>query len=145
MQEELITIETAKLAKEKGFDEICAWVYYDPMKIIGKHHITGQVYTLRLGPCGARQYNYYKTPPKDGINRYHACTQALLQKWLRKNHGINVIPIPSEYEEDGEYHNCRIQSFKLKVNTEHCWGNTYEEALEVGLQEALKLIKIESL
>ena len=35
MQEELISFETAKLAKDKGFDEYCSKQYYRCGKLMG--------------------------------------------------------------------------------------------------------------
>ena len=68
---------------------------------------------------------------------YVAPTQSLLQKWLREKHDIHIT-ITSISQESWQYH---IQKPKDKLgdNYEEDFEN-YEEALEVGLQEALKLI-----
>jgi hypothetical protein len=99
MDEQIVLIETAQLAKEKGFD----------IKIF-KDSI-----------------NYHINPP----------TQSILQKWLRNNHNIHI-----EISRGGHpttYH-VFIKDYIYSDKNEKKEFNTYELALEEGLQEALKLI-----
>lgn len=157
MQEQLISLETAKLAKEKSFDEACSWIYYDPPKIrkdLGVHPLTKDPYKIKLdySSDGPRKYNFYKNTPKDNIERYHACSQSLLQKWLREVHKINVeanwLPNLQKYRCLYKPMNIRPKDFDSFGAYNMIMNNyvgmedfpTYEEALEVGLQEALKLI-----
>lgn len=65
---------------------------------------------------------------------YYAPTQSLLQKWLREEHNINVYCTPCEHDESLWYNNIASQT--------PVFTGTYEESLEVGLLEVLKLIKI---
>lgn len=68
------------------------------------------------------------------------CTQSLLAKWLRKEYNIHVYPEPflnSQFKFGGYFYN--ILS-KIVIEGEEEF-KTYEEALEKGLYEALKLIK----
>ena len=97
MEDTLITFETAKLAKEKGWDG----------DFVESHKIL--------------------------------TTQSLLAKWLREKHNIIIIV---DYEGiDGYYYKFYsykgMKKFYDASNTNY---KTYEEALEIGLQEALKLI-----
>lgn len=97
MKEQLISFETAKLAKEKNYP----------------------FYFTAIGDTKEVPLNIP--------------TQSLLQKWLREEHHehINI-------------------TFMVAINNYHVsltmrsmgWGGfkTYEQALERGLQEALKLI-----
>jgi len=66
---------------------------------------------------------------------YPAPTQSLLQKWLREVHNIHVVIVGSP-----TYSPC------VMLNGTNYWRQDdellYEEALEKGLQEALKLIKM---
>ena len=118
MKEQLISFETAKLAKEKGFD-IPQYSYYDK---------AGNPHWLNLE----------ETEPilnSDGI--YIIPNQHLIQKWLREKHNINVIIGYNRYGSD----------YSITIYTEndtiplHLFPNTYEEALEKGLYQALKSIK----
>ena len=124
LKERLISFETAKLAKEKGFDE----------EVL--NHYSQE-------DCAGKQYNEFQDDIKNSEAEhfeYSAPTQSLLQKWLREKHGIKLWMSP--VGEEGElYHIEDITKNNLSL-----WGDlnsyeTYEEALEVGLQEALKLIE----
>ena len=75
-----------------------------------------------------------------------APTQSLLQKWLREKHNLIVYLLPNieigsinEWEyQISKYENNHTQSNRFELNE---INGTYEEALEKGLQKALKLIK----
>lgn len=117
MEEQLISFETAKLAKEKGYEPDREW---NPEYVKG--YIDEELTEFK-------EEDYYC----DGY--FLAPAQALLQKWLREEHTLDVFPTKvnknwqcSVYTWQGWQH--ETNSFK-----------TYEEALEAGLQEALKLIK----
>jgi hypothetical protein len=107
----LITFETAKLAKEKGFN-ISSRSDGVGMDIFADGKLIHTIF-----------YNE---------NHIYAPTQALLQKWLRKVHKINVYCIPTDEDNELWYNNIASHYVPFR--------GTYEEALEVGLQEALKLI-----
>ena len=131
MKEQLITSETARLAKEKGFDE--------------KHS------------------NFYVDEKENGGFTAMPCVpQSLLQKWLREVHRIEVAVIPAysslnlpeigyALQEDKFLGDNRLLMFLGIVNDQnsketgiddyYCYHDTWEEALEVILQEGLKLVK----
>jgi len=67
---------------------------------------------------------------------YNQPTQSLLQRWLREVHNIDIFLFKGK---NGYY----TQAYQLDLNTENLNFSTYEEALEVGLFEALKLINNE--
>lgn len=146
MEEDLVIFETAKLAKEKGFN-IEGQVVFDlknDNKIVNFKDIAIQEF-IEDCETGYRDKGLYYF--KDGIKRtdyneddgYYllAPTQALLQKWLREVHNIEIAV--------QWFDNCYIKAVAkkpFKANTYRVEGfQTYEEALEVGLQEALKLIE----
>lgn len=121
MEEQLISFETAKLAREKGFNIFNgkAWIKKEGQEL-------------------------FFTPVYTGITNgidYHAPTQAQLQKWLRKVHNLHVIYIPTEKHkfEKIEYSFFIMSSIGYIHKTGENF-NTPEEALETGLQEALKLL-----
>ncbi len=131
MKEQLITFETAKLAKEKGFDDVRTNHLPYMLEGDGEGCIGASIYCKVYANC---------------------CTQSFLQKWLREVHNLYVE----------SYHDLTSDGKSIQYYTS--WGflqqkdidgnqnvngwydeynnyKTYEEALEVGLQEALKLIK----
>jgi hypothetical protein len=133
MKEQLISYQTAKLANLKGFDP--------NVKLRKNTHYSDLTESLDpLGVGGAVV-----------VHHYYAATQSLLQKWLRETHNIYV----------DSYHDLTADGKNIQYYTS--WGflqqkdangnknvngwydeyydwKTYEEALEFGLQEALKLI-----
>lgn len=124
MNEQLVTFETAKLAEEKGFREKClsAYVYRN------EYHQTS---------------DYKGVLVHDNILLcdIYAPTQSLLQKWLREEN--NIIVETTIYT--AEYFTYKLYSRNNIIKILFLGGineiyNTYEEALETGLQEALKLI-----
>lgn len=130
MKEQLISFETAKLAKEKQFN----WCSYNQKgynKNDGILEMTG--YSLYVNNEDFEETGFYSAP-----------TQSLLQKWLRDIHKlyVNVKYYRDEYK---HYHQVYINGGSMiesENNTSHsptCF-NSYEDALETGLQEALKLI-----
>jgi len=116
MKEQLISFKTAKLAKEKGFNEIVSTAYGRSQESLYESNCTNR-----------NSENIFLSAP----------TQSLLQKWLREVHNIHI-----------EVHNLGMKWwFNLKeIDSDNAAlfisdnYNSYEEALEVGLQEALKLI-----
>lgn len=121
MKEQLISFETAKLAKEKGFDESCLYWY-------GEEDTWGEKEKLKT-PISLQTHKNSKSP-KD---TYSAPSQSLLQKWLREVYHINIGCIPAY----GGY------TYWINNYYDISWirYNSYEEALKQGLHEALKLIK----
>jgi hypothetical protein len=135
MQEQLITFETAKLAKEKGFvngTKGCFIVYKeDNINPKGdKGTKKGEFeyckrFSLKNGELDSDEdYNYLERP-----------TQSLLQKWLREKHDIEIYVRSSVDLYNKKYWTTFLPNGCLENK-----NNTYEEALEIGLQEALKLI-----
>ena len=127
MTEQLINFETAKLAKEKGFDALC----YDAFNSIGNLYSNGW--------CEYLYDNKVEIPFRSGVLESQdilAPTQSLLTKWLREKHNIHLIAYKN-INIDG-YDWCYITTDGItNINS----YKTYEEALEAGLQVALKLIK----
>ncbi len=121
MQEQLIEFETAKLAKEKGF-ELNSCSYYELVK-------KGQ-YRWKFIDEEDDLGTWVNEDPK---NRIAAPTQSLLQKWLREEHKEHIKVV---YMNETNTYNSSLTMRSMG------WSNfkTYEEALEKGLQEALKLI-----
>lgn len=126
MTEELISFETAKLAKEKGFFSFNVEDFYTVDKKL--------VY-LRLYPDESQDEFIDKTRLLTPTP-----TQSLLQKWLRDKHKINISVEPDW--DTGNIVKCYVITIWFDKIIEPLKDHkTYEQALEKGLQEALKLIK----
>lgn len=128
MTEELVTLETAKLLKEKGFNEYCK-------DIIREDN-------------GRMMQSVFRTNKDLPKGAYSRPTQSIAAKWLREIRGVYV------YVEPVIGKRWKLSFCDFNVPTEESdWmeneinkGNgykvyaAYEEALEAGIQEALKLI-----
>ena len=113
IEEQYVFFKTARLAKEKGFVpnvERFSRSAYD---------VNGHLYDILC----------------------YAPTQSTLGKWLREEYDIHVLPLFWETKGD---HYCEY-TYDIKrpmedVTEKTLWFDRYEEAMEAGLQEALKLI-----
>jgi len=127
MKEDLISFETAKLAKEKGF-------YWESFNVFIKEE---EYKSIR---CPIPEKWNSITNSKKAISRP---TQSLLQKWLREEHEIVLIVGLDDYADCNTfkftYWGYKKGDFKPCVKTDEMYS-TWEEALEKGLEEALKLI-----
>lgn len=138
MHEQLISFETAKLAKEKGFEELVSNCYYKE-ELFGTYAIMDENDSAFIDVMDGNELENHNHI--DFIDRYSAPTQSLLQKWLREKHKIIVsINIMS----DLSYYSLLIDINKDKLALNNQSKNKsfikYEECLEDGLFEALKLI-----
>ena len=130
MEDTRITFETAKLAKEKGFKIPTKVMYKGNEKSYGHNNEWGIDEKRLDGEFPYTNQQWYSIP-----------TQSLLAKWLREEHNIHVtsqignLDFISTYHYDIRYIDKNKFICKVKGNFK-----TYEEALEIGLQKALKLI-----
>ena len=120
MKEELIKFETAKLAKEKKFNEIVKTAYGKSEESLYESNCTNK-----------NSKNTFLSAP----------TQSLLQKWLGEVHNIHVYVTPESISKENEAYFFHIWGDEVRQHFRGVFGKKYEETLEFGLQEALKLIK----
>lgn len=132
MKEDLINFETAKLARKAGFDEACAKQFFEDGCLTNSHYATVKNSDIDYG-CVAT-----------------ACTQAFLQKWFREKHSINIFVgfRPNVKKWDSHFYSQLLSGKEyvkeqtMKKYLSQDTFDTYELALEDGLQRALKsLIK----
>ena len=128
MEEQLISLETAKLAKEKGLPQ---------------DNFYFEDYEARVPFYGLD--NELNKGDEDRFGQCKSISQSLLSKWLREVHNIHfeIKPIFDVKDNLKPYHISVIKNPSGKDFEYEIVGSldTYEEALEIGLQEALKLIK----
>lgn len=122
IQEEFVSFETAKLLKEAGFDIPCFTQYTE----------RGTVWRCNDPENFNKSDNVYSRP-----------TQALAARWIREVHKIHVGADMAYSKLVAGKWIYLIRFTDSIGNPYKCvgWFNDYEEALEAGLQEAIKLIK----
>lgn len=127
MKNDVVKFETAKLAKEIGFDIIDGVYFYTRDETLMGSKFRG--------------YSYLKEmmETKDSMLRGNivAPTQSLLQRWIRETHHIDVI-ISSNLM---GYGYIIYNRYPPKNHTNNNLYQHYEQALETGLVETLNLIK----
>ena len=155
MKEQLILFETAKLAKEKGFDLETSKFYLSDKTLITAFEDSGcneaEYYFdadsflenwNRKGWLVTKECNmgFGVTEGKNGyMQGFSAPTQSLLQKWLREKHKIHLVITPTI---EG-YFTCKLLDIRLTPAREDVCSidfDTYEQALEAGIQKALMSI-----
>ena len=134
MKDQLITLETAKLAKEKGFKEpvLYGWEQYYKTYVstIGgmyhRHH-------------DKREISIDQISNKNTRNSVSRPTQSLLQRWLREKHNIDAWAVP--YCGDNLYNGIILLNNGMTTADDSIEDkNNHEDALEEVLQKALTLI-----
>lgn len=129
MTEEFVTLETAKLLKEKGFKE--------------------DVFTFYEVDCVEGDMILSETYDKsENFNEKNDClsapTQSLAQKWLRETKNIHICVYNCAcgygYEISKADNGTHITSSVYEGPNDGGKWDIYEEALEAGIKECLKLI-----
>lgn len=131
MENTLVSFETAKLAKKKGFDiNLNNKVYVNDKPILREFPLALNITVSTFA---------------------FACEQSLLQKWLREKHGIHIQIFIETYSY-GMQINMQVlhletvdEKLRSSDKSTGWYGDngeykTYEEALEAGLLIGLKLI-----
>lgn len=133
-EESLISFETAKLAKEKEFGYDFEGTDYVPSFYCEENNIETLCKSEMQIEDACRQDHYLRP------------TQSLLQKWIREEYDIIVTVYANASGYCYELHYSPIRGGTHIKDSEYegpndsgCW-NVYEDALEAGLQVALKLI-----
>lgn len=153
MKEQLVTFDTAELAKTKGFkfdlsdfddyEDMALYSGYYQLAILpGHQNYQNKKYTSL--PLHWLEFNHGGHECVDNIDQP---TLSLLKKWLREEHKLHFHIYYGKERKWG----IDIYSIKEDIEEDYCAGlmnnpnqftgyATYEEALEVGIFEALKLI-----
>ena len=134
MEEQLVTLEVAKLLRKKGFNEPC--LYYYGINNRGKQQ--AQCIAGIEDPY-CRTIKDFNICNKEDLfgNEYTQPTQSLAQKWLRETRGIIIIV---------DYNMTYPRKWNYEYWKDNLWEysdeyyETYEEALEEGLKYCLESI-----
>lgn len=140
IEEDIIELETAVNAFNKGFDCYGWSVFMFEAKYLEEES------------CYLIDYKDIKIPEQYWDSRLKLCPQSLLQKWLREECGVFV---GVECNSRGKYryhiYNAGLpkenfpeiigidETTDFEVGTEDYTYDRYEQALEDGLNEAMKL------
>ena len=123
-KEAYVSFETAKLLKEKGFDENTLMVYMSYGDL-----------------CKCNRYDSIRNSNYNDITKnYFECTAPTLQmamKWLREVHNIDICVFP--YQTDYISYSYKVKIYKNKeIYLTITDSKTYEEAVEAALKYCLE-------
>ena len=140
MKEELISFETAVLAKEKGFNNKNTYMFYGNVLHINSFELCAHKFADKILMEGIPG-TFVDYNQKELVS-YQAPTQTLLQKWLREKYGLHIV-VDIPWIGNGwlcTIYDIRSDSKELASINKYKKYNTYEAILEAGLFQALKLI-----
>jgi hypothetical protein len=154
MKDQLVSFETAKLAKKKGFDEYCYDIYRNNGTEEDSHYFFWKT-VVDNAFIEEKRIARIKIYPNEDISSNACCaapTQCLLQRWLREEHSLFISIEDSNGVLDKEHFRFQVS----KLHKKHIYKtsqtafnfedkkdgsyNTYEEALEAALVQSLNLI-----
>lgn len=147
LENERITLKTAKLAKEKGY-HVAGYGCYTEYLVNKKdpeYPEGGGPFSMKKGEVEYDGSFYFMNdhPAADNSNKnykqYAAPIQTLLARWIREAHGIH-IEIYCNASGWG-YILTKLNGTTIQEIMDDVFFKSNEEALEVGLVEALKRIK----
>ena len=146
MKEQLVCFQVAKLAKEKGFNEksIYGYTKYEELMTIDRSeasYFAGASIDYKNSELESYNKPYLECNDDTYVCIYTAPAQSLLAKWLREEHRIDIIVKPwSGNSVNTKTYAADVCVFGTPKYLKLQKTDVYEHALEIGLQEALKLI-----
>ena len=116
--EDYVSFETAKLLKEKGFDENTYMWWYTVYGELGEYDVTDR---------GRRPELYINAP-----------TLQMAMKWLREEHNIFIeISVDEALNEHG-YQWALFDNTIKRIRPYAGWGDTYEQSCEAAIKFCLE-------
>lgn len=141
IEEAYVSFETAKLLRDKGFEEVCSAHYEDygihqPLYITARRGAYNIAFKQRENL--ANRFNLLKERYKCA-----APTQQMAMRWLREEYNI-FISIQPDFPSEQDYKLCWCWSANILhencINTKgyQCYIETYEKACEAALLYSLE-------
>jgi hypothetical protein len=130
MDEKIVSLETAKLAKLIGFNWLCETCYAESLAHTFEDHHNGNEYTHEYVPPRPRSSRYLFDHDREICK---APTQSQMHMWIRTI--CNVDMWVERYPDDKKY---TLQCPALDNQNPLGEFDTYEEAMEVGIYRILK-------
>ena len=128
VEEDYVSFETAKLLKERGFDEKCSHYWQDE---ISEYSITKEIHRWTDSTLANTEISTSK--------RFSAPTLQMVMKWLREVHNIH-ISIATVCDGKAWGYETIIQKQRIPVPATLFidWKDTSEEACEAAIRYCLE-------
>ena len=136
--EQYITLETAKLAKQAGFDWGINTVYKGEKLYTDVISFNWNIPREDFEKEGSD--NLFHTFIQDSSNEFYSSpTQSVLQRWLREEKMVHIEIVTGMGQYVVWFTDCGKKRLLIENHKEATF-NTYESALEAGLQKCLTLL-----
>lgn len=122
IEEDYVSFETAKLLKEKGFDEQTRDFY----------RFENNIWIHR----NTYEHNHFNLGMPRWENCYSCPTLQMAMKWLRKVHNIDIIPFHEKLPNDCYW--CRIEKYPYTEYNQELIYKKYEESLNAAIKYCLE-------
>jgi len=151
--EDYVSFETAKLLKEKGFDEPCTYLWFfektnNPevddngvYKIPIKNHTENDYWNNTSIELFKKESEYWN----DDIDIFACPTLQMATKWLRKNFNMNPVPYATSIGGDFEGFDLAQRDitgcallYQVGIPSKEKTFETCEEACEAGIRYCLE-------
>ena len=132
IQESYVDFETAKLIKEKGFNETVSRIYSNTGEILTLHDFG--IKDLSNKDCG--NYPHWAFPIENVSSIISAPTQSLVMKWLREIHSFYISIEPNPNKEG--LHDAHVRRNWWEHNWAGIGYTSYEDAVEAAVNYCLK-------
>lgn len=140
--EQFITLETARLAKQTGFDWESRFdnqQQCDEWQQVALVEVSNPDYNDAMGDPYSDEFIPFMSPTK--LVMLPHITQAVLQRWLREVKEIIALVDYNEDDDCEEYERYGITIYiGNKRDVQLATYHTYEATLEAGLQKCLTLL-----
>jgi len=149
MREEIISLVTAKILKEKNFN---VGVYGSYTHYLKTRKHDNPSFAYKKGEIGYDRDYFVNNGSSDFTCKYYimcaAPSQSIVLSWLREEHGIVIGVHLHLYGDDNKTDRLekeKYYSWMVDLKNHDTYSsfddcNTYEEAVEMGILEALNLI-----
>lgn len=138
IEEDYVSFETAKLLKEKGFDEKCQKVYlHDGIILWASCFMEGESFLDYHDIELAANYDGWITYTQ-GNYGFLCPTQSVAMKWLREVHNLHI---EIHYNTFGNNYSYIIQHSPIKLDDIRSYPTIfweYEKACETAIQDCLQ-------
>ena len=131
IMEDYVSFETAKLLKERGFDEVCISVYHD-----GELQLVSSLGIFCGEGYGEQILTYTNSECSWSPIMIAAPTLQMTMKWLRKVHNFHILVEPN-HDKEGLY-NAHVKVGWWSYNWAGIGYNTHEEACEAAIKYCLE-------
>jgi len=134
MKSPIVSLKTAKLAKEAGFN-LSTKDYYGCDDPSGTTVKPNQHFHIKLQETGVFR-------DQSGTEIYNAPELWMMQEWLRENHEVEISAFRTIETVEGDTYGCELEIWRdgTCYDLANIYGKSYNEVMDRAFQVSLKYI-----